>query len=83
LTCILILVVLYIFIQLGVKSMFNPQEADFTGIPKVVKDGEGLYVSKAVQKAFIEVNEEGSEAAAATGTFSIYSQKFLYFKIST
>ena len=48
--------------SLGVKSAFDPAKADFSAI-----DGKGeLYVTKALQKAFVEVNEEGTEAAAAT-----------------
>jgi serine protease inhibitor len=54
-------------LQLGMKDMFIPDEADFSGIC----GQRDLFVSSVLQKAFVEVNEEGSEAAAATGGFSV------------
>ncbi|XP_063995364.1 antitrypsin-like isoform X2 [Diachasmimorpha longicaudata] len=50
--------------DLGLKEIFE-DSADLSGI--LSGDAPNLKVSKIVQKAFIEVNEEGSEAAAATG----------------
>ena len=44
--------------------MFVEGKANFQGITGGNSDSP--FVSKAIQKAFIEVNEEGSEAAAAT-----------------
>lgn len=46
--------------------MFEESKANFKGMIELSSQ-ENLYVSKVVQKAFIEVNEEGAEAAAATG----------------
>ena len=49
--------------SLGMESAFDPHEAEFGGL---AKEAAGLYVSEVTQDTFIEVNEEGTEAAAVT-----------------
>ncbi|XP_078044374.1 serine protease inhibitor 3/4 isoform X4 [Augochlora pura] len=58
--------------KIGLTDMFTSR-ANFSGIADA-----DLVVSKVVQKAFIEVNEEGSEAAAATALMFAYATSLNY-----
>jgi len=49
-------------VELGMPTAFAPGSADFSPI----NGGRELFVSTALHKALVEVNEEGTEAAAAT-----------------
>ena len=50
-------------IAMGMSSAFDPAAADFS---KMV-DGGGIWLDRVVHEAFIEVDEAGTRAAAATG----------------
>ena len=53
---------------LGMADPFSRTKADFSGMDGNKPGGgkDWLYVSQVLHKAFVEVNEEGTEAAAAT-----------------
>ncbi|XP_056271300.1 antithrombin-III isoform X2 [Pseudoliparis swirei] len=55
--------------DMGLTDLFSPERAS---LPGMLEDGsEGLHISDAFHKAFLEVNEEGSEAAAATAVVAV------------
>jgi serpin B len=47
------------------RVAFDPDRADFSGMLGGPVAGN-LYISKVIQKTFVDVNEEGTTAAAAT-----------------
>lgn len=51
--------------SMGVEQLFNPSQADLSGIADV--SPQRLFVSEVKHKSYISVDEEGTEAAAATG----------------
>lgn len=58
---------------LGITEVFI-QNANFTAL----SDNKEIFISKAIHKSFLEVNEEGSEAAATSGMIAISRMAVLY-----
>jgi serpin B len=50
----------------GMPLAFDPDRADFTGMANPPSPADRLYVSGVFHKAFVRVDEDGTEAAAAT-----------------
>uniref|UniRef100_A0A671S3M2 Serpin B6 n=1 Tax=Sinocyclocheilus anshuiensis TaxID=1608454 RepID=A0A671S3M2_9TELE len=53
-----------LLISMGMEDVFDGQKVNLSGM----SPNNDLVVSKVIHKAFVEVNEEGTEAAAATAT---------------
>src|SRR5262249_22141479 len=51
---------------LGMPIVFDTAKADFTGIGNPPDPSERIHVDQVFHKAFVKVDEKGTEAAAAT-----------------
>jgi len=49
---------------MGLKECFDPSKANFTKMGN--SQGENIFVGKVIQKTFINVDEQGTKAAAVT-----------------
>ncbi|KAG7470955.1 hypothetical protein MATL_G00119390 [Megalops atlanticus] len=63
--------------ELGIKNIFT-KDADLSAMAGEMADGKDLFVGKAVQKAYLEVTEEGAEGAAGSGMIALTRTLVLY-----
>jgi serpin B len=54
--------------QMGIHIAFDSNDADFSGI-----SDRHIFIGKAIHKAFVNVDEKGTEAAAATAAMAEFS----------
>ncbi len=52
-----------LLISMGMEDVFDGQKVNLSGM----SPNKDLVLTKVIHKAFVEVNEEGTEAAGATG----------------
>jgi serpin B len=55
-----------LLVSLGMRDAFDRRKADFTGIANPPDPADRLVISRVFHKAFVKVDEKGTEAAAAT-----------------
>jgi serine protease inhibitor len=60
-----------LFFQIGLSEIFS-NDANFSGI--TANKIDALKVAQVIQKAFLEVDEKGTVASAATGGMANYFQ---------
>ncbi|HWO26457.1 MAG TPA: serpin family protein [Kofleriaceae bacterium] len=56
---------------LGMVRAFDRERADFTGIASPPQPADRLFISAVFHKAFVRVDEQGTEAAAATAVVEV------------
>src|SRR5262249_15322702 len=56
---------------MGMTRAFTPGEADLSGM----SSEQELHLSAVIHKAFVDVNEEGTEAAAATAVVALIKSR--------
>jgi serpin B len=55
-----------VLVRMGMAAAFDRQKADFTGIANPANPADRLVIGQVFHKAFVKVDEKGTEAAAAT-----------------
>lgn len=62
--------------DIGIPSAFDENAADFSNMG-TSQNGDPLYISQVIQKAKVIVDEEGTEAAAATAVITTEATAFM------